>query len=82
LYFFNFTVEFIVILLYIALRIDLLFHTPDGSKGPYSYSRRADAAEQEVENKSLERQSTDRVKHGTEAPHTPIGVPAMEKAMV
>lgn len=38
-YFFNFTLELIVLLMYLAVRIDLLFHVPDGSRGPGSYSR-------------------------------------------
>lgn len=78
-YFFNFTLELIVVVLYTALRIDLLFHVPDGSKGPYSYSREKAAAEQEVETKSLQRRSTDRVSLGTEHPQTPVGAQATVK---
>jgi hypothetical protein len=37
-YFFNFTLEIIVIYLYIILRIDRRFHVPNGSKGPGDYS--------------------------------------------
>lgn len=37
-YFFNFTIEITVILLYLILRIDRRFHIPDGSKGPGDYS--------------------------------------------
>ncbi|KIW21387.1 hypothetical protein PV08_01967 [Exophiala spinifera] len=36
-YFFNFTVEIIVIFLYLILRVDRRFHVPDGSKGPGDY---------------------------------------------
>lgn len=36
-YFFNFTIEIIVIFLYIILRVDRRFHVPDGSKGPGDY---------------------------------------------
>jgi len=38
-YFFNFTLEIIVVYLYIILRVDLRFHIPDGSKGPGDYVR-------------------------------------------
>jgi len=81
-YFFNFTVELIVVVLYITLRIDLLFHVPDGSKGPYSYSRGKDAAEQEIDTRSLQRRSTDRVSHGTEHPQTPVSLHTTEKVEV
>jgi hypothetical protein len=37
-YIFNFTVEIIVVLLYIVVRVDMRFHIPNGSKGPGSYS--------------------------------------------
>lgn len=36
-YFFNFTIEIIVIYLYLLLRVDRRFHVPDGSKGPGDY---------------------------------------------
>jgi len=36
-YFFNFTVEIVVVFLYIVLRVDRRFHIPDGSKGPGDY---------------------------------------------
>lgn len=36
-YFFNFTIEIIVIFLYVVLRVDRRFHVPDGSKGPGDY---------------------------------------------
>jgi hypothetical protein len=35
-YFFNFTVEILVVFLYLALRVDRRFHVPDGSRGSYS----------------------------------------------
>ena len=78
-YFFNFTLELIVVIMYDALRIDLLFHVPDGSKGPYSYSRKAGAPEQEVETKNLQRRSTDNVSQGTEVPQSPVGASMTEK---
>ncbi|KAK8211976.1 hypothetical protein IWZ01DRAFT_569381 [Phyllosticta capitalensis] len=37
-YIFNFTVEIIVVFLYIILRIDLRFYIPDGASGPGSYA--------------------------------------------
>ncbi|KAL8737178.1 MAG: hypothetical protein Q9181_001935 [Wetmoreana brouardii] len=37
-YIFNFTVEILVVVLYVVVRIDLRFHVPDGSKGPGDYS--------------------------------------------
>ncbi|KAK5094333.1 hypothetical protein LTR70_004226 [Exophiala xenobiotica] len=80
-YFFNFTLEIIVIVLYVAVRIDLLFHIPNGSKGPYSYSRE-EAAEQEVEIKSLQRRSTDRTGHGTDTSRSPMGALATEDVEV
>ncbi|EXJ84756.1 hypothetical protein A1O3_05428 [Capronia epimyces CBS 606.96] len=36
-YFFNFTIEILVIYLYLILRVDLRFHIPDRSKGPGDY---------------------------------------------
>jgi uncharacterized membrane protein YedE/YeeE len=45
-YFFNFTMEIIVVYLYILLRVDRRFHIPDGSKGPGDYVR-DDGGEQE-----------------------------------
>lgn len=38
-YIFNFTVEVIVVHLYILLRVDRRFYVPNGSKGPGDYSR-------------------------------------------
>ncbi|RMZ88992.1 hypothetical protein DV736_g3785, partial [Chaetothyriales sp. CBS 134916] len=38
-YFFNFTLEIIVIYLYLAARVDRRFHIPDGAKGPGDYSQ-------------------------------------------
>ena len=38
-YFFNFTLEIIVLYLYIVLRVDHRFHVPDGSSKPGDYSR-------------------------------------------
>ena len=39
-YIFNFTVEILVLILYVSLRVDKRFHVPDGSKGPGDYSGR------------------------------------------
>ena len=39
-YIFNFTLEFLVIILFIVARVDIRFHVPDGSKGPGDYSGR------------------------------------------
>ena len=39
-YFFNLTVEVIVIFLYVVVRVDRRFHVPNGSKGPGDYSGR------------------------------------------
>lgn len=38
-YFFNFTIEIIVVYLYALVRVDRRFHIPNGSKGPGAYSR-------------------------------------------
>lgn len=45
-YFFNFTMEILVVYLYILLRVDRRFHVPDGSQGPGDYVR-DNAGEQE-----------------------------------
>ncbi|KIY01725.1 uncharacterized protein Z520_01863 [Fonsecaea multimorphosa CBS 102226] len=49
-YFFNFTLETIVIYLYLLLRVDRRFHIPNGSKGPgdYSAGQRSQEKPQEV----------------------------------
>ena len=39
-YTFNFLIEFAVIVFYLALRVDLRFHVPNGSKGAGDYSRK------------------------------------------
>ena len=39
-YIFNFTVEILVLILYVVLRVDLRFHVPNGSHGPGDYSGR------------------------------------------
>ena len=41
-YIFDFTVEILVILLYIIVRVDKRFFVPNGSKGPGDYSRTVD----------------------------------------
>lgn len=38
-YFFNFTIEIIVVYLYLLVRVDRRFHIPNGSKGPGDYSK-------------------------------------------
>ena len=38
-YFFNFTMEILVVYLYLLLRVDQRFYIPDGSKGPGDYVR-------------------------------------------
>lgn len=37
-YLFNLTIEYVVVLLYVIVRVDMRFHVPDGSKGPGYYS--------------------------------------------
>lgn len=37
-YIFNLTVEIIVVILYVAVRVDMRFHVPDGSSGPGHYA--------------------------------------------
>lgn len=39
-YIFDFTVELLVVILYVVVRVDRRFHVPDGSKGPGDYSGR------------------------------------------
>ncbi|KAL8667961.1 MAG: hypothetical protein Q9168_007171 [Polycauliona sp. 1 TL-2023] len=46
-YFFNFTVEILVIFLYVVVRVDRRFHVPNGSKAPGDYSGRNAADEKE-----------------------------------
>ena len=42
-YIFNFGVEILTLYLYAFARVDLLFHVPDGAKGPGSYEARDEA---------------------------------------
>jgi hypothetical protein len=51
-YFFNFTMEIIVVYLYILLRVDRRFYIPDGSKGPGDYVK-DEGADQEKKAESL-----------------------------
>lgn len=44
-YVFNFTIEILVIYLYLILRVDRRFYIPDGSKGPGDYSSRSNEGE-------------------------------------
>ena len=46
-YIFNFTVEFLVIVLYVVVRVDRRFHVPNGSKGPGDYTRSNGVEEKE-----------------------------------
>lgn len=80
-YVFNFTVELIVVWMYLALRIDLIFHIPDGSHGPGSYS----AGQNEMmERKKFaaepsQRPSSDSAGSTSEPPQTPTGPEAAER---
>lgn len=38
-YFFQFTVEIVTVLLFLGVRVDLVFHVPNGSRGPHSYTQ-------------------------------------------
>ena len=55
-YIFNFTVEILVIYLYVLVRVDKRFHVPDHSHGPGDYSRTPEdlksGTEQEIEQES------------------------------
>ena len=55
-YIFNFTVEILVIYLYVLVRVDKRFHVPDHSHGPGDYSRTPEdlkaGTEQEMERES------------------------------
>ena len=55
-YIFNFTVEILVIYLYVLLRVDKRFHVPNSSHGPGDYSRTPEdlksGTEQEIEQES------------------------------
>lgn len=39
-YLFNLTIEYVVVLLYVILRVDMRFHVPNGATGPGHYSGR------------------------------------------
>jgi hypothetical protein len=45
-YIFNFTIEWTVVMLYAAVRVDKRFIVPDGCHGPGDYSRQIDSAEE------------------------------------
>lgn len=83
-YFFNFTVELITVLMYLVVRIDLLFHIPDGAKGPGSYSRNTNTGtkEDDVETRGLRRASSDRVSYGAGHMAGSAAVSNMEKEQV
>lgn len=51
-YIFNFTIEILVIFLYVFVRVDKRFHVPDNSHGPGDYSRRLEKAGAEKEEDS------------------------------
>lgn len=56
-YIFDFTVEIIVIYLYIIMRVDRRFHVPNGSHGPGDYLRQAHTTkEQSAPNSGTERE--------------------------
>lgn len=80
-YIFNFTVELITVLMYLVVRIDLLFHIPDGSHGPGSYSREQNemVEKEDFESKELRRASTGSIGNATDAPQTPVGPQAAEQ---
>ena len=44
-YIFNFTLELFVVYLYALFRVDKVFHIPDGARGPGSYGRTLDKAD-------------------------------------
>ncbi|KAI9891070.1 MAG: hypothetical protein M1814_003269 [Vezdaea aestivalis] len=47
-YFFNFTIEVLVVLLYAVTRIDLRFHVPNGSSKPGDYIRQPEKTEEQA----------------------------------
>lgn len=54
-YIFNFTVEILVVYLYILVRVDKRFHVPNGSHGPGDYSRKPETeSEKDINNESAE----------------------------
>ena len=54
-YIFNFTVEILVVYLYVIVRVDKRFHVPNGSHGPGDYSRKPESdLEKEVRDESAE----------------------------
>lgn len=57
-YFFNFTLEIIVIYLYIILRVDLRFHVPDHAKGPGDYAPEEKPGKHESGEGSVRRSSS------------------------
>lgn len=83
-YFFNFTVELITVLMYLVVRIDLIFHIPNGSHGPGSYSGKQTESEEteEFESKESRRSSTDSMGNVTEPPQTPVGPETTEQSHV
>lgn len=80
-YFFNFTLELVVVLMYLVLRIDLLFHIPNGSKGPGGYSRysKESTGNEDVETRGLQRRSTDIMSQDSRVPGSPVNMSAVEK---
>lgn len=83
-YFFNFTVELITVLMYLVVRIDLLFHVPNGAKGPGSYSRNANfnSKEEDVQTRGLRQASSDRISDNSEPGRSPVEASTMEKEQV
>jgi len=79
-YVFNFTLEVIVVFLYVTARVDRRFHVPDGSNGPGEYARGPVSAEKHgsmphftTEEEFLDgaedgdEQGSDRTEHGSDA---------------
>lgn len=81
-YFFNFTLELTVVVMCVVLRIDLLFHVPDGSKGPYSYSRGKSGVAEDVEIRGLQQRSSDSIARPSESAQLPGRGQAEEKTEV
>ena len=53
-YIFNFTLEIIVVYLYVILRVDKRFHIPDHSHGPGDYSRKLEETDLKGEQEDVE----------------------------
>ena len=60
-YFFNFTMEIIVVYLYALVRVDRRFHIPNGSKGPGDYTRQGDERDTEKDDRPNSHDSVYRI---------------------